>query len=170
MFAKKLSNRFGGTCLNYRVAMQEDGKTVLEILRHTLAFSAAHIRHLKFLPDGIAVNGNHVTVRYILREGDVLTLASEDKQSGTAVLPIFLPLPIVYEDNDVVIPNKPADMPTHPSCGHRTDTVANALAFRYAEQGIPFVFRPISRLDRNTSGLLTVARNRVAAASLTRAM
>ena len=70
----------------------------------------------------------------------------------------------------MVIPDKPADMPTHPSCGHYEDTVANALAFRYAEQGIPFVFRPINRLDRNTSGLLAVARHRIAAAALSKAM
>lgn len=156
--------------MHYRVDAQGDGKTVLEVMRHTLSFSAAHIRHLKFLPDGILVNGAHVTVRHVLREGELLTLAAEDTQSGETLIPVCLPLAIAYEDSDVVIPDKPADMPTHPSCGHRTDTVANALAFRYEQQGIPFVFRPISRLDRNTSGLLTVARHRIAAASLTRAM
>ena len=156
--------------MEYRVNTQTDGKSVLEIMRQELGFSAAHVRHLKFREDGILVNGSRVTVRYILKNGDLLTLAAEDTESGEALLPVELPLPIVYEDHDVVIPDKPANMPTHPSCNHHTDTVANALAFRYAEQGLPFVFRPISRLDRNTSGLLTVARNRIAAAALTRAM
>lgn len=156
--------------MEYRVNTQADGKSVLEIMRQELGFSAAHVRHLKFREDGILVNGRRVTVRYVLKSGDLLTLAAEDTESGEALLPVALPLSIVYEDGDVVIPDKPADMPTHPSCHHHTDTVANALAFRYAEQGIPFVFRPISRLDRNTSGLLTVARNRIAAAALTRAM
>lgn len=156
--------------MEIRITQTEDGKTVREMMRGVLGFSAAHLRHLKFLENGILVNGARVTVRYVLREGDCLTLAAEDADTPEKLLPIDLPLAIAYEDDDLVIPSKSADMPTHPSCGHYEDTVANALAFRYAEQGIPFVFRPISRLDRNTSGLLTVARNRIAAARLTRAM
>lgn len=156
--------------MEIRITANENGKTVRELMRGVLGFSAAHLRHLKFLEQGILVNGARVTVRYVLREGDLLTLAAEDLDTPEKLLPVDLPLAIAYEDDDLVIPNKSADMPTHPSCGHYEDTVANALAFRYAEQGIPFVFRPISRLDRNTSGLLTVARNRIAAARLTRAM
>lgn len=146
------------------------GKTVLEVMKRELGISSAHLKHLKFVEDGILVNGAHVTVRYILRRGDLLSLAVEDTESGEKLIPVELPLSIAYEDDDLVIPDKPADMPTHPSCGHHEDTVANALAFRYARRGIPFVFRPINRLDRNTSGLLAVARNRIAAASLSRAM
>ena len=84
--------------------------------------------------------------------------------------PVSLPIRIAYEDDDVVVPDKPADMPTHPSHNHHEDTVANALAFRYREQGIPFVFRPVNRLDRNTSGLLLIARNRLVAGTLSAAM
>ena len=61
-------------------------------------------------------------------------------------------------------------MPTHPSFGHYEDTVANALAYRYRDEGIPFVFRPVNRLDRDTSGLLLIARNRRVAGYLSRAM
>ena len=99
-----------------------------------------------------------------------MSLAVEDTQSGETATPFPLSLPIAYEDDDAVVPNKPADMPTHPSCGHREDTVANALAYRYQGMGIPFVFRPINRLDRNTSGLLLIGRNRIAAAKLSEAM
>ena len=157
--------------MEIRVTESMNGRTVREVMRGELGFSAAHLRHLKFLEDGITVNGERVTVRYVLRKGDLLTLAAEDTETREKLLPIKLPLKIAYEDDDVVIPDKSSDMPTHPSCGHYEDTVANALAYRYTvEQGIPFVFRPISRLDRNTSGLLTVARNRIAASYLTRAM
>lgn len=156
--------------MEIRITAEESGKTVRDLMRKELGFSAAHLRHLKFLEQGILVNGEHVTVRYVLREGDLLSLAAEDAEPAEKLLPVDLPLTIAYEDEDMVIPSKSAEMPTHPSCGHHEDTVANALAFRYAEQGIPFVFRPISRLDRNTSGLLTVARNRIAAARLTRSM
>jgi 23S rRNA pseudouridine1911/1915/1917 synthase len=77
---------------------------------------------------------------------------------------------VVYEDDYLVVPAKPSEMPTHPSHGHHEDTVANALAYRYQEAGVPFVFRPVNRLDRNTSGLLLIARNRMAAGRLTEFM
>ncbi len=156
--------------MDYRVGKQADGKTVLQILRQELGISRGHLKHLKFLDDGITVNGSRVTVRHVLKEGDLLSLATEDTEPHDALLPVELPLSIAYEDTHVVVPDKPPYMPTHPSHGHREDTVANALAFRYAEQKIPFVFRPVNRLDRNTSGLLLIARNRMAAAMLSDAM
>ena len=156
--------------MEYRVDERGKGKTVLEVMRRELGISRAHLKHLKFTEGGISVNGAHVTVRYVLKRGDLLSVAVEDTESGEKLIPVALPLSIAYEDADLVIPDKPADMPTHPSCGHYEDTVANALAFRYEERGVPFVFRPINRLDRNTSGLLVIARHRIAAAALSDAM
>ena len=147
-----------------------DGKTVLEILRRELGLSRAHIKHLKFLDSGIAVNGERVTVRYILKEGDILSLEVEDIAPSEELLAVDIPLRIAYEDDDVAVPDKPSDMPTHPSHDHYDDTVANALAYRYAQRGIPFIFRPVNRLDRNTSGLLLIAKNRIAASRLTDSM
>ncbi len=142
------------------------GHTVLEVVRRELGISTKLLKHLKFREDGILVDGTRVTVRYVLTCGEVLSLAVEDEASGEKLLPVDLPLSIAYEDEDVVVPSKSAEMPTHPSFGHYEDTVANALAYRYAEAGIPFVFRPVNRLDRNTSGLLLIARNRRAAGTL----
>ncbi len=156
--------------MDYRVDQRSDGKTVLEIMKHELGISTGHLKHLKFAENGILVNGAHATVRYILREGDVLSVAVEDTETGEKLLPVDLPLRLAYEDEDVAVPDKGADMPTHPSRGHYEDTVANALAYRYAKQNIPFVFRPVNRLDRNTSGLLLIARNRISAAYLAKAM
>ena len=148
---------------------EEQNGMILRQLLKQLRLSSKMIRHLKFLPDGILVNGEHVTVRYILQTGDRLSLATED-ESSAPIKPVDLPIEILYEDDDLVVPSKPANMPTHPSCDHYEDTVANALAYRYTQSGIPFVFRPINRLDRNTSGLLLIARNRVAAGKLTVSM
>ncbi len=156
--------------MEHIIGAEEAGKTVLEIVKQELHLSGSLLRHLKFSEGGITVDGRPVTVRYRLSRGECLSLAVEDRVSGETAVPVELPLSVIYEDNDVVVPNKPAHMPTHPSCGHREDTVANALAFRYAGQGIPFVFRPVNRLDRNTSGLLLIARHRIAAARLGRAM
>ena len=144
--------------------------SVKSFLTAELKISSAMLRHLKFLEDGILVGGRHVTVRYILREGDVLSVKTEDSGAEEKIVPSDIPLDIVYEDGDIVLPSKPPFMPTHPSHGHYEDTAANALCFRYKKEGEPFVFRPVNRLDRNTSGLLLVARNRIAAANLFKSM
>ncbi len=155
--------------MDFSIQSAYNSKTVAEWIRCELKLSGAHLRHLKFHENGILLNGTHVTVRHVLHTGDCLSLALEDEKNQ-ALLPVDLPLGIAYEDSDVVVPNKPAHMPTHPSCNHHNDTVANALAFRYARQSIPFVFRPVNRLDRNTSGVLLIARNRIAAGKLADAM
>ena len=146
------------------------GECIRRVLQNELKLSTKMIKHLKYTPLGIAVDGKAVTVRHILKLGECLSLALEDSESSPALTPVDLPLEILYEDDDIVVPAKPADMPTHPSHDHYTDTVANALAFRYEKEGIPFVFRPINRLDRNTSGLLLIARNKRAAGKLTQSM
>lgn len=156
--------------MDYTVDKRLDGKTVLDVLKKELGLSHALIKHLKFAEDGILLNGKHVTVRKILSVGDVLSLALEDKETPDDLTPSDIPLSILYEDEDVIIPNKPPNMPTHPSHGHYDDTLANALAFRYAKAGIPFVFRPVNRLDRNTSGAVVIAKNRISAAFLSEAL
>ena len=156
--------------MNYRVDAESEGKSIREFMKNKLGLSSALCKHLKFIENGITLNGAHATVRAILKEGDLLSLAIEDTESPQKLSPVELPLPIVYEDDDLVVPNKPCDMPTHPSRNHYDDTVANALAFRYRELGSPFVFRPVNRLDRNTSGALLIARNRVAAGFLSDAL
>ena len=146
------------------------GQCVRHVLQVELKLSTKMIKYLKYRPLGITVNGSPVTVRYVLKFNECLSLAIEDSESSPTLAPIELPLDVLYEDDDIVVPAKPANMPTHPSHDHYTDTVANALAFRYAKEGIPFIFRPINRLDRNTSGLLLISRNKRAAGKLTQAM
>ena len=128
------------------------------------------VKYLKYRENGITVNGSRVTVRYILHNGDTLSLALEDTESSETATPSNIPIDIVYEDDSIVVVNKPPFMPTHPSHGHHHDTLANALAYYYNLKGIPFVFRPINRLDRNTSGLVIVAKNKIAAAKMTEYM
>ena len=156
--------------MEYLISDASDGKTVLSVLKGELGFSNATVKHLKFKPMGITVGGEHVTVRRILKAGDVLSLAVEDDSTPEKLTPSQLDLPIAYEDADAVVPNKPSNMPTHQSFGHYGDTVANALSYKYTSEGIPFVFRPVNRLDRNTSGLLLIAKSRISAAYLSEAM
>ncbi|MBR2721717.1 MAG: RluA family pseudouridine synthase [Clostridia bacterium] len=155
--------------MEFRITRKDAGKTVREFITAYLPISSKMLKYLKYRENGICVDGVRRTVRYRLSEGELLFLATEDTESAP-ILPVDLPLEILYEDEDLVVPAKGAQMPTHPSHDHYGDTVANALAFRYANMGVPFVFRPINRLDRNTSGLLLIARNKMAAGRLSRAM
>ena len=156
--------------MRFSITEVDDGTSVRAFLALRLSPSAKMLKYLKYREDGILVNGTRVTVRYVLHTGDVLTLAVSDGDNAEKLEAVALDLPILYEDDDLVIPNKPANMPTHPSRDHYRDTVANALAYRYREMGVPFVFRPVNRLDRDTSGLLLIARNKLASGRLNAAM
>ena len=156
--------------MKYIITEREDGKTVKDVLKNDLCLSMALIKHLKFIDNGIMLNGEHATVRRVVKTADILELATEDAEDGEHLTPMDIELDIVFEDDCMVIPNKPPFMPTHPSHLHHGDTLADALAFRYKKQGLPFVFRPINRLDRNTSGLTLIAKNRISASKLSEAM
>lgn len=143
-----------------------DGVSVKEFLFKTLGFSVAAVKRVKYREGGILVNGEQVTVRRILRTGDELTLAFEDRDEdeNEYTVPVDIDIDVVYEDEYVTVVNKPPSMPAHPSLGHKDDTVANALAYRY--RAAPYVFRPVNRLDRDTSGLMLIARDKISAGKL----
>ena len=155
-----------------RIPAEYDGRILRSYLKLTLGLSTAVLAKLKNHERGIMVNGQRVTVRYILREGDVLELFDRDTADTATetVIPCEHPLDILYEDDFVIALHKPAGMPTHPSHGHLTDTLGNALAFRYAEEAEPFVFRPLGRLDRNTSGVVVAGKTRAASGCLGRSL
>ncbi len=133
------------------------------ISKHIPGLSRRILIEMKKRQDGICVNGERVTVRYLLKEGDVLTLLYDDIETGD-IVPTEMPLVILYEDEDLIAINKPAPMPTHPSMGHYTDTLANGLTYYFREK--PFIFRVLNRLDSVTSGIVLVAKNRLASARL----
>ena len=127
--------------MDFLIEAKDEGCTVKAFLAKTLHPSHKLLRSIKFREDGILLNGDRVTVRAILHAGDLLALALDDELVEPSIEPVDLPISILYEDDDLVVPAKPAGMPTHPSCDHHYDTVANALAYRYRESGKPFVFR-----------------------------
>ena len=151
--------------MTFTITKDHAGKTVLSFLRSKLKISSSALADLKRDPVGICANGVHVTVRYILKEGDSLFVNEIDlpEDGNEAILPVSIPLKVIFENEDILLVDKPPHMPTHPSHGHFDDTLANAVAYKYTERGIPFVFRPIGRLDRNTSGISLVAKHSIAA-------
>ena len=147
------------------------GLTVKEVLYRN-GISHGLITHLKKLETGITVNGEHATVRRVLNDGDILSLETEDRaeDENEFLTPTEMPLDIIYDDDDLIAVNKPPNTATHPSLGHFDDTLANGLAYYFTSRGIPFVFRAVNRLDRDTSGVVLVAKNRISAARLTSLM
>ena len=156
--------------MEFLVDQKHDGVLLRSYLKGTCGVSSRLLTQLKKRPEGITVNGNHVTVRYILRAGDLLRVDVDDSVPQEAFPPVELPFTILYEDDDLLIVDKPPNMPTHPSAGHNGDTLANGLTWLFEQRGEPFVFRPVSRLDRNTSGIITLAKNQYAAGILCEAM
>lgn len=153
--------------MRYTARPEDGGKTVKALIGELIRPSTKLLKALKYREDGILLSGKRVTVRAVVQAGDVLELALEnDPPAANAPEPVDLPIGILFEDADLVVPTKPGNMPTHPSHDHHRDTVANALAYRYRDAGA-YIFRPVNRLDRETSGLLLVARNRLAAGRLT---
>ncbi|MBQ8508972.1 MAG: RluA family pseudouridine synthase [Clostridia bacterium] len=156
-----------------RIVIDADfaGRTVKDWL-YSHGVSRSLITRLKKLEDGITVNGEHATVRRLLACGDCLSLALSDREAdeNDALIPTPMPLDILYEDDDLIAVSKPPDMATHPSLGHFTDTLANGLCYYFHERGQPFVFRAVNRLDRDTSGIVLVAKNQLAASELTALM
>ncbi len=144
-----------------------DGRSVRDWLYQN-GVSRALITRLKRLDDGICVNSSRVTVRYILHTGDRLSLALDDRSEDVNenLVPSEIALDIIYENDDFVALNKPAGIATHPSQGHFRDTLANGLAAYYKKRGVPFVFRAVNRLDRETSGVVLCAKNQYAASRL----
>ena len=147
--------------MEFLITHQEDGHTVKQFIYETLNLSTRLLKRLKYRCNGhgITVNGAPVNVLHVLRQGELLRLSLEDQNSSAGIVPNGTMPPVLYEDEDLLILNKPPYMPTHPTHGHLCDTAANAVAAYYAAKGIPFVFRCGSRLDRDTSGVLPIAKN-----------
>ena len=153
--------------LTYTITSQEAGMQVLEFLR-SKGFSRHILTSMKPVRGTSrkwsACRGTkHSKRRRFFRVRVMETATTE------GIVPASLPLNILYEDEDILVLNKPADMPVHPSIGNYTNTLANAAAF-ISRKGEFCPFRCINRLDRDTSGALVLAKNALSAAILSAQM
>lgn len=146
----------------YQITPADAGHSIERFLKEQ-GFSGQNMIDLKKMPKSILVNGIWEHVTYSLQPLDILEICIEEKEASQKVVPVDIPLDIIYEDDDLLVVNKPADMPVHPSMGNYENTLANAVAWHYASKEIPFVFRCINRLDRNTTGLTIIAKHMVSA-------
>lgn len=146
---------------------KNESRIISEYLR-SIGYSAHLVTRLKHTDGTVQVNGQNAPVNHILKQGETLRIyiPEEDMTSNIPARP--LPLDIIYEDEDIIIINKSANMPIHPSQRHHEDTLANALMHYYAGQ--QFIFRCLTRLDKDTSGLVLVAKNLLASSILSERM
>jgi len=155
---------------SFSVTLPEDydgarlDKTLAELLRRSRAFAQGMIAQGQVL-----VNGAPAKKSVLLREGDELTCAYAELLSIEAK-PENIPLDVRFEDADLLVVNKPQGMVVHPAPGHAEHTLVNALLYHCAGQlsGINGVLRPgiVHRIDKDTGGLLIVAKNDFAHAAL----
>ena len=149
--------------LNFTVEKAEDGLLLREFL-YMKGLSKTLVKKAKL--GGLFVLGESVTVRRILSEGETVRVLLPDVRSE-GIPPIAIPLKIVYEDDYLILVDKPSNMPTHPSKGNSLPTLANAIMARYGED---FTFRAVNRLDRDTSGLVLIAKDAFCANTLASSM
>lgn len=144
--------------MNTFYVSKDENNCLLGDVMKKRGFSRRLITKLKRIENGINKNGLPVRTVDTVFENDIITL--KDTVSDSELIPNGdLNVKILYEDNDVIVFDKPALMPCHPSIKHREDTLGNFFAYLYPE----LTFRPINRLDRDTSGCVLVGKNSHAA-------
>lgn len=151
--------------LTYPITESDSDQRIYDFLCHH-GYSR-HIRTwLKQHPGSVRLNGEEALFYFPLKNGDLMEISLEEEHPSENIVPVDLPIHIIYEDEDLMVIDKPADMPVHPSIGNYENTLANAAAWYFHRQDIPFVFRCINRLDRDTTGLLILAKHMLSGAIL----
>lgn len=151
--------------ITYNITEPHAGLRVEQYLRR-LGYSNQSLTELKKRTDTTLIGGTACRLKQRLAAGDTLEVRIAEPEYNSTVVPTEIPLHIVYEDADILVVQKPAGLPIHPSRENLTYSLANAVVFYYRQQGIPFVFRCTNRLDRDTSGLTVVAKHYVSAGIL----
>ena len=147
--------------LSINIEENFNNKTIKSVLMD-YGFSSALIKSLKLSPDSVKVNETPKKLIDTVHLGDILTVLISEPSSN--IKPVRIALDILYEDEDIILINKPRNMPTHPSHEHTDDTLANALMHHFNSK---LTFHPITRLDKDTSGVVLVAKNALSAKLLT---
>lgn len=145
--------------VDFTAGASDEGKSCGDLLR-SRGVSRRLTARLKRVPDGITRRGFQIRTVDTVHAGDVISLKIQNERLTEPNGELFAPT--VYEDGDLIVFDKPAGMPVHPSAGHRGDTLGNYFASLYPD----LTFRPINRLDKDTSGLCAVAKNPYAASVL----
>lgn len=155
--------------IQYKIEEQHNGKCISMFLKEK-EYSRAVIIELKKTKTGIQKNGTWAGVNEILNTGDILEICLTEQGASENIVPKELQLDILYEDEDILVVNKPYDTPIHPSVNNYNNTLANGVVHYYQQQNKPYIFRCINRLDRDTTGVTILAKNLISASILSKRM
>ena len=145
--------------LKFSVEEKHDNMQAKRYLKQVHGLSTRLITRLKNTPDGILMDGKLLRAVDFVKAGAVITVNLPDEQSEY-IEPIEGKLDILYEDSFILAVNKPPFMPVHPVKQHQTDTLANIVVYYAQKRGESYVFRAHNRLDRDTSGIVLIAKDK----------
>lgn len=150
--------------ISFFVENEYDNREVLHFLRGSAGLSVRLVRFLKQVENGILLNGFPARTVDKIKTGDKITINIPDDE--IIATPTEYTIDVLYEDEDVLLVDKPALLPIHPSHNHQGDTLANAVSWHLAKTGKSSTFRAIGRLDKGTSGIVVCALNSFCASKL----
>ena len=143
--------------LEYIVKKDDDFKTINEVLTSNFYISS-RLRNKLINLKAVKLNGNFVNTRSFVKELDLITVDFDYEEDNSNILPTKMDLQIIYEDEWLLIVNKPAGIAIHPSLLHYTDSLSNGVRYYFDLIGLKKKIRPVNRLDANTSGLVVFAK------------
>lgn len=143
--------------IDYLVAPEDDGREVKRVIRTRMGVSHRQLGSLK-AANGVRVNGEPVHANYVVHAGERIALSLPEEPTGAAEA-CEGPVDIVYEDDDLMVLNKEAPLACQSSDRQPKHSLENRLAYLFEQRGQPFLFRPVNRLDRGTSGLMVAAKH-----------
>lgn len=132
-------------------------KTVFEVLKQEFRISQRLLTKLK-KNHKIFVNGKSIYSHNITLQ-DTITILIDFEEESTNIVPTKMPLNILYEDEGLLIINKPANLPIHPSMLHYENTLSNGVKYHFEKIDLKRKIRPVNRLDKDTSGIVIFAKN-----------
>lgn len=145
--------------MKFVIKPEEEGQFLRDYLRGRVKLSARFIKKLTSKPGYLTMNGEHVTVRYLVKSGDVLHIKIPEEKPSNFIQPEELPLEVVYEDDWLLVLDKEAGIPSMPSHIYPSGTIANGLLAYYDKHNLPYTIHIVTRLDKDTSGLMLIAKH-----------
>lgn len=140
------------------IVVENKYENIRQILKNEFYCSDRLITKLK-KANQIYVNHKEVPIDSKFEAGDIVSVLLDFEEISDNIVPTKMPLSILYEDEAMLVVNKPAGIPVHPSMDHYTDSLSNGIKHYFNDIGLHRKIRPVNRLDRNTSGIVIFAKN-----------
>ena len=142
--------------LNYIV---KDEVNIRQVLRERFGISERLLTKLKKNQKIFLNDSNKIYMDMYVKPNDKINVNLDFNEDNSNIIPVKMDLKILYEDESIIIVDKPANMPVHPSLNHYEDSLSNGIKYYFNALGLKRKIRPINRLDKNTSGIVIFAKN-----------